>query len=158
MNSSQKFRKGVFIVGYTLNKYGIPRYLILKRKLHWKGFEFPKGGKNLLETNYMAALREVKEETGLNVSKLKNHHIYGRYFYKKKFLDRKGIVGQSYVLFSAQLKEGRIKLDEREHSGYEWIYFNSAIKKLSHENQRESLRMVDKWINKNKNQDFLFLL
>jgi 8-oxo-dGTP pyrophosphatase MutT (NUDIX family) len=153
MIPKKKFRKGIFIVAYTLNKYGTPKYLILKRKLHWKGFEFPKGGKKSFETNQLAALREVKEETGLHVLRLKNHHLYGRYFYKKKMIDRVGFSGQSYVLFSAELNPGKIKLDKREHSRYEWLYFVSAIKKLTHENQKECLRIVDKWINKNRNKN-----
>ena len=37
------YRKGFFIVTYSRTKEGI-KYLILKRKLHWKGWEFPKGG------------------------------------------------------------------------------------------------------------------
>ena len=41
MNS--KYRKIVFIVTYAKLKDKI-YYLILKRKLHWKGWEFVKGG------------------------------------------------------------------------------------------------------------------
>jgi 8-oxo-dGTP pyrophosphatase MutT (NUDIX family) len=153
MIPKKKFRKGIFIVAYTLNNNRIPKYLILKRKLHWKGFEFPKGGKNLLETNRMTALREIKEETGLKVLKLKNHHLYGKYLYKKSFNDRAEFKGQSYVLFSAELKFGKPRLDKREHESAEWLYFVSAIKKLTHENQKECLRIVDKWIQKKRNKN-----
>ena len=40
------------------------KYLILKRKLHWKGWEFVKG--NIDHEGYRkAVLREIREETGL---------------------------------------------------------------------------------------------
>jgi len=41
----ETYRKAVFVVVYRETKTGKDRkYLILKRKLHWKGWEFPKGG------------------------------------------------------------------------------------------------------------------
>ena len=54
-----KYRKAVFVVGYAKTQKGI-EYILLKRKLHWKGWEFPKGkideGENKLET----ARRELR--------------------------------------------------------------------------------------------------
>ncbi len=38
-----KYRKAVFIATYHLEDK-VPKFLIQKPKLHWKGFEFPKGG------------------------------------------------------------------------------------------------------------------
>ena len=37
----RKYRKGIFFVVYAKTKKGI-KYLVLKRKLHWSGWEFPK--------------------------------------------------------------------------------------------------------------------
>jgi len=37
-----KYRKAVFVLLYSKTKKWI-EYLLLKRKLHWKGWEFPKG-------------------------------------------------------------------------------------------------------------------
>ena len=67
----KKYRKGIFVVVYSKTKNKI-EYLILKRKLHWKGWEFPKGGKRIYETLQMAVKREVKEETGLKPLKIKS--------------------------------------------------------------------------------------
>ena len=39
----EKYRPGIFIVTYRKNK-GVIEYIILKRKMHWSGWEFPKGG------------------------------------------------------------------------------------------------------------------
>ena len=65
-----KYRKAIFIVIYTITKKRI-EYLILKRRLHWKGWEFPKGGIKFSETERKAVLRELKEETGLSSKKIK---------------------------------------------------------------------------------------
>ena len=44
-----KYRKSDFIVVYSKEKDKI-KYIVLKRKLHWKGWEFPKEGMEDKET------------------------------------------------------------------------------------------------------------
>ena len=63
---TDKYRKAVFIVAYSKINNKI-EYLLLKRKLHWKGWEFPKGGAEEKENNLDAVKRELKEETGLKI-------------------------------------------------------------------------------------------
>ncbi len=137
----KKFRKAVFVVIYYIED-SKPVYLILKRKLHWRGWEFVKGGVDLLESKKNAAIREVKEETGLNILKIQKHSKQGKYLYKKKFLDRTGIAGQTYSLYSAEAKEKKAVVDKREHSEYKWLDFNKAIKILTYSNQRKCLKIV----------------
>lgn len=142
-----KFRKAVFIVVYHIDKNKI-FYVILKRKKHWKGFEFPKGGVEKGEKLAEAAKREVKEETGLNVLKLKKFNLNGKYLYNQKVYDRPGISGQTYSLFSAEVIKRKIKVDKKEHYSGEWIEFEKAIEKLTWQDQRKALKIVDKWIKK----------
>lgn len=138
----KKYRKGIFIVVYYLKKKK-PVYLILKRKLHWKGYEFPKGGVKLFETKKHAAKREVKEETGLNAINIIKHKFCGEYTYKKELKDRKGIHGQTFCLYSVEVKKRRVKYDKKEHLASYWLSFEKALKKLTHPNQRKSLRIVN---------------
>lgn len=142
-----KFRKAVFIVVYHRDKNKI-FYVILKRKKHWRGFEFPKGGVEKGEKLAEAAKREVKEETGLNVLKLKKFNLNGKYLYNQKVYDRPGISGQTYSLFSAEVIKRKIKVDKKEHYSGEWIEFEKAIEKLTWQDQRKALKIVDKWIKK----------
>ena len=137
----KKFRKAVFVVTYYL-KGSKPIYLILKRKRHWKGWEFVKGGVDLLESKKKAAIREVKEETGLNVLKINKHNKSGRYLYKKKFLDRTGISGQTYFLYSVEVKKKKVIVDKKEHSNYKWLDFEASMKRLTYINQRKCLKVV----------------
>ncbi|PIN96284.1 hypothetical protein COU56_00300 [Candidatus Pacearchaeota archaeon CG10_big_fil_rev_8_21_14_0_10_31_9] len=135
------YRKALFIVAYKIINDNI-KYLILKRKLHWKGWEFPKGGVEFLETKKMAVKREVKEETGLGIKKITNQKVYGKYEYKKVIPDRP-FKGQSYQLYSVELIEGVVKIDHREHSSYLWLPYEKAIKRLTWSNQKECLKVVN---------------
>jgi len=142
------YRKAVFIVTYRLNSQQKPEYLILKRKLHWIGWEFPKGGIEKNENITSAAKRECKEETSLKIIKIKKHSIKGKYKYHKLLKDRPGFIGQTYTLFSAEVSDGKIKLDKKEHSAYAWLPYNKAIKKLTWKNQKKCLRIVNKSLEK----------
>jgi len=138
-----KYRRGVFIVVYRKNIFK-RKYLILKRKLHWKGWEFPKGGIRTKEKILYSIKREIKEETGSTPFNVKNHKIKGKYKYKKNLKDRKGIIGQTYQLYSAEIKNKKIKLDKKEHSSYKWVSFKKALKLLTYPNQKKSLKIVER--------------
>ncbi len=147
-----RFRKGVFVVAYRLTRGLFGRetikYLVLKRKLHWKGWEFPKGGINGKESLLEAAKREVKEETGQEGFNFKDYRVSGKYPYPKELSDRKGVEGQTYHLFSCELKSKKVKFDRHEQSSYKWKSLGKALKMITYENQKKSLRIVDKKINK----------
>ena len=140
-----KYRKAVFIVTYAVEKNKI-YFLVLKRKLHWKGWEFPKGGLEKNESILNTIKREIKEETGLIPLKIKKFNFYGKYNYKKKYPDKPGFIGQSYSLYSVEIKKQEVKIDQREHSSYKWLEFNESIKKLTWLNQKKSLKIVNNWL------------
>lgn len=143
-----KYRKGIFCVIYFINKFGNIKYLIFKRKLHWKGWEFTKGGIKKGEKILEAVKRELKEETGLKAVNLKKFNTSGKYKYNKELKDRRSIHGQTYSLYSAKVNKRKIKLDKLEHCGYKWVSFKKAIKKLTWPNQSKCLKIVNKWLTK----------
>jgi len=144
--NSEKYRKAVFVVVYRRNtKTNNIEYLILKRKMHWRGFEFTKGGVDEGESDMQTAKRETFEETGNYPKKIKEFNVKGKYRYKKQLPDRNGIVGQTFHLFSAEISsKSRVKIDKREHSRYLWLSFDKATKKLTHRNQKKCLEIVNK--------------
>jgi 8-oxo-dGTP pyrophosphatase MutT (NUDIX family) len=141
----RKYRKAVFIVVWTKENNKI-KYLILKRKLHWEGWEFPKGGVNFFETRNQAVKREIHEETGLKILNIKKFNVYGKYDYDKEYPDRKGIVGQDFLLYSAEVEFGKVVISKKEHSDFKWGNFKEAIKKLTWANQKVCLRIVNNWL------------
>jgi 8-oxo-dGTP pyrophosphatase MutT (NUDIX family) len=140
-----KYRRAVFIVTYKKENNNI-LYLILKRKLHWKGFEFPKGGIEKKESETQTVKRELKEETGNIAQNINSFPYKGKYKYHKPLSDRPNYTGQSYRLFSAEINYKKIKIDKREHSGYIWVSYKQALKILNFPNQRKCLRIVNNYI------------
>lgn len=145
----EKYRPGVFIVTYTETNKGI-RYVVLKRKKHWTGWEFPKGGIDPGEKAHQTTPRETEEETGYKAERIIDFNIKGKYHYKKAFPDRPDVIGQTYHLFAAKIPKKKISYDEKEHQGYQWMDYGSARKKLTFQNQKECLDIVNEWLKKEK--------
>lgn len=144
-----KYRKAIFVVVYRKNPL---EYLLLKRKLHWKGWEFTKGGVENCEQLIKSAKREAFEETGQKVLRVHKFNISGKYKYDSKTLKdkkRKGFIGQTYNLFSAEVSGKRkVKLDKQEHSGFRWASFKKAVKMLTWNDQKKCLKIVNKFLEK----------
>jgi 8-oxo-dGTP pyrophosphatase MutT (NUDIX family) len=137
-----KFRKGVFIVTYRKEKDKI-FYLLLHRKLHWIGWEFPKGGVERFETRKITAKRELYEETGQHAIKINKYKEKGKYLYSKVLSDRPGMIGQTYRLFSAEIKNKKVSIDKKEHSGYRWVDYKQARSLLTFKDKKRCLKIVN---------------
>ncbi len=129
-----------------------PAYIIQKRKLHWKGWEFPKGGVERFESKRKTIRREIAEETGLEIKKITNHKYGGKYLYPKIFADRPDIIGQTYELYSVEVCKGKIKIDKKEHSSSKWVTYKEAMGKLTQDNQKQSLKIVNCWLKEKINK------
>ncbi len=134
------YRKGVFCVVYSGEKY-----LLLHRKLHWSGWEFPKGGLLANERYEHAVTREVKEETGLKVTNLKKFSFKGKFVYDKKTRHERKVKGFSYVLFGCGVRKARVKISKREHDNFKWMGYSGALKSLKWKNQRNALKIVNRY-------------
>src|SRR3989344_7944622 len=125
----RKYRPAVFVLAYTVENKE-PEYILLKRKLHWKGWEFTKGKIEPGETKEQTAKRELREETGLGAIKIRRFPYSGRYNYRRILPDRPKYKGQTFSLFGAEVKKGKISLDSKEHNGHKWVNFTKAHKML----------------------------
>ncbi|MBD3247630.1 DUF814 domain-containing protein [Candidatus Pacearchaeota archaeon] len=145
-----KYRKALFLLVYSRTKKGF-EYLILKRKLHWKGWEFPKGGVEDSERDNMKTIkRELKEETGLKPLWVKDFKISGKYKYEKELSDRMGYIGQTYHLYAIKVKKEKPSIDTKEHSKAEWVNYKTAMDRLTWDDQKKCLKKVNEWLKKMK--------
>lgn len=149
---TKKYRKSIFLAVYARKKEKQIEYLLLKRKLHWRGWEFPKGGIENKETIKHFVFRELKEETGLFPKKplnIINHHKSGRFLYDKELKNRPGIIGQTYKLYSVEVNKKKVKINKNpdsEHEGYKWVDYKKALKMLRWPNQITCLKKVNNFL------------
>ena len=144
---SKTYRPSVFVVVYRKEEKKI-KYLLLKRKLHWTGWEFPKGGIKEKENLLQSVRREVLEETGQFPVLINKFNEKGEYKYPTLLPDRQNYMGQEYILFAAEIKSKKIKLDKKEHSNFKWLSFKEAEKLLTYSNQKKCLRIVNNYLNR----------
>lgn len=119
-----------------------PKYLLLHYGTgHW---DFVKGHIEGNETEEETLRREAKEESGLTDLKI----IPGfrekiSYFYRK---DGK-TTPKDVIFFLAETKaaEKDIKLSF-EHSEYDWLAFDEAVKKVTYESSKDVLKKADKFL------------
>jgi len=140
----RKYRTGIFCVVYSVKPL---RYLLLHRKLHWKGWEFTKGGSRAGEKPEKTVKRELKEETGLKQIAIKKFPNRGSFAYDKKAQADWKAEGFRYVLFACEVKNGKVKIDKKEHDKYRWCSYKETLALLKWPNQKSCLKIVHKSLN-----------
>ncbi len=117
---------------------GGKKFLLIrnKRSAHWG---FPKGHIEPGETNEETAIREVLEETGLNIEILQG-------FSKSSEYTIQGKIEKSVVIFLARTDEidYRIQVEEIEECG--WFDYESAMATLNYDNDKRILVDAQQYI------------
>ena len=103
---------------------------------------FPKGHVEKDETEYETALREVKEETNLDVKIISDKR------YTMNYLTERGSYKQ-VVLFVANEIRGKIKRQEAEIDDIKWLNYEDALEIINFQNTKDILKEVseDNYIN-----------
>jgi 8-oxo-dGTP diphosphatase len=112
------------IVVYRRTQEG-PKFLILYHGHNY--WNFPKGKIESEERSLTAALREVKEETGLagrDLRIIKNFKAYERFYFRKGGQ----MVFKIVIFYLAETSVADVKIS-REHQGYGW-FVNSEAKRI----------------------------
>lgn len=109
-------------------------YLVLHYPAgHW---DFPKGAIENKETEEQTATREIFEETGLHITSfVSGFRKEIEYHYRRQSL----LAHKRVIFFLAESKETAIRISF-EHSGYEWLSFEQALRRLTFENAKSVLR------------------
>lgn len=118
-----------------------PEYLILHYPAgHW---DFPKGNIEAGESEEETVVREVREETGMEVRLVPGFRRRIEYFYRRE----EGLVHKEVYFYLAEAVNGEVRLSY-EHSGYAWLGFEDAVKRVTYDNSREVLREAHEFLKK----------
>lgn len=110
--------------------------LLLLRHRHGGHWSFPKGHIEGCETEVETALREVREETGLNVSLERGFRHAVEYYPKPNV--KKQVV---YFLGKALPNEPVVR-QEIEISELKWVEWEEAFRRVAFKNDKELLNMA----------------
>lgn len=126
-----KFEKSCGAVVCKIENKDI-EFLIIKHKNgeHWG---FPKGHVEIGESESQTALREVREETGLEVE------LVNGFTHRMKYSPKVGTIKE--VVYFIGLSNGKeVKCQESEIVDYKWLLLKDAIDIVTHDNSRKLLR------------------
>lgn len=134
-----EYSSGIIVYKYSA---GERKYLFLRRK---EGFlDLPKGHIEKGEHALDAAIRETKEETGLDVVPVPSFKHNQEYWYTGSSGER---IKKSVTMFLGKAPDNGNVDVSFEHTGHVWLTLKEAEKKLSFKNQIEMLAKADNYIN-----------
>ncbi|HZC88313.1 MAG TPA: NUDIX domain-containing protein [Nitrososphaera sp.] len=119
-----------------------PEYLLLHYTAgHW---DFPKGNIEPGENEKQAALREIREETGItDVEFIDGFRMKIEYRYRQG----KRLVLKEVVLFLAQTRTRQVILSH-EHIGFAWRNYQNAMQQLTYLNAKNLLSSARTFLQK----------
>ncbi len=110
-----------------------------------KEWGFPKGHIDAGETEKEAALREIKEETGLSDLRLidgfREELVYKAV--SNREASKGSVIEKSTVYFLCETKANDITVDADEITDFKWLMRNDALKLLTFDSLKEILRKGD---------------
>lgn len=129
------YEKSCGAVIYHRTRFGIVKVLLVKNH-NGRCWTFPKGHIEENETEHQTAIREIKEETGLDVVIEPN--------FRKTSTYRFGKVKKQVVFFLAKTNESVVSMQPSEIDYYLWVTIDEAVHLCRHENDVKILREVKK--------------
>lgn len=103
---------------------------------HWC---FPKGHIEKNESEKETALREILEETGLEVELVEG-------FKESIYYNPKPDIKKEVVFFLSKADKTKVKLQTEEIKAYKWLKYEEALSKVTFENSKEILRKAFTWL------------
>ncbi len=127
---------GIILVREHNNRYD---YLLLHYPHgHW---DLPKGKIEASESKEQAALRELKEETGLTTEIMPNFCVSYHYFFKQDG----DLIKKTVYFFIGKTSSDTVTLSS-EHIGYAWLPFDKALEQLTFDNTKAVVEKAEKFL------------
>jgi 8-oxo-dGTP pyrophosphatase MutT (NUDIX family) len=124
---------------FRVSPKGEREYLLLDYGRHW---DFPKGHLEKGEDDLAAALRELREETGISDPKvIPSFHREITYYFRDR---KKGLIRKTVAFFLGQthVKDQDVVLSD-EHEGFIFVPFETAVRQTTYANAREVLKLAE---------------
>jgi len=118
-------------------------YLLIYSKVT-KYWGFPKGKIERNESKIEAALREIKEETGLDASLVDGFEFPVNYFFRDK---EKQMIKKTVYFFVGRAPVKQVQLS-REHDDFVWLPYEEAVAQISYSNDRHALEEGHEFLKK----------
>lgn len=131
------YEKSCGAVIFRKNKNDVK--LLLVKNHNGRHWSFPKGHIEENETEEETAIREIKEETNLDVKIMDNFREVSRYCPFGKII-------KEVVFFLARTVSDNIKLQESEIDSFLWVDIDGAKKLCSYENDFNLIDKADGYI------------
>lgn len=128
--------------GAVIYKYENSKLYILLLKHNQGHWSFSKGHVENEETEKETALREIKEETNLDVCIDNNFRYITTYSPKENTI-------KDVVYFVATPLNDDIKIQEKEISEISWYSAIEALDKITYDNDKQVLKKTIEYLNKN---------
>ncbi len=104
---------------------------------HW---DFPKGHVEEGETEFETAIREVKEETNIDIKIEKQNRYISEYSPKEDVM-------KTVIYFLGEKIGGEDKPQIEEVSDVEWVDVNKAVERITHQRSKDIMMQVIKDMN-----------
>ena len=104
---------------------------------HW---DFPKGHVEEGETEIETAIREIKEETNIDIKIEKENKYISEYSPKENVM-------KTVIYFIGEKVGGEDKPQIEEVSDVEWVDVNKAVERITHQKSKEIMMQVIKDMN-----------
>lgn len=140
-----KIRRGVSAIVFVKEGGCKKKYLLLKRKMYWTGWEWLKGGCKKGEDSLSCLKREIREEIGKKVEEyiITKTDLIFAFMYEKPFVhDGELWSGSKNKVYLIELNNKKIKIDNDEHSKYKWVSKKEALKLITYEDQRKIFKKI----------------
>ena len=108
---------------------------------HW---DFAKGKIEKGETKQQAALRELKEETGLSAQVLPGFEFSFDYWFRG--YETRELINKTVYFLVGPTEEKEVTLS-KEHGGFAWLPYEQALEQLTYRNAKELLTAVKAFLN-----------
>lgn len=135
------------IIIYRKTPEGVKFLLLYHGGGYWN---FPKGKIEQEERSFQTALREIREETGLNRNDLKftgPFKVYEKFTFLRGRGEAKTRIFKIVIFYLAETKKSWIRISS-EHDGYGWFSYKEAMKTLKHKDSQGVLTQANDFLMK----------